>query len=250
MIESETRNNAAVNFLGKVMREQPEIVVALSDRDRHILFCRSDIKNRRTFQELGDIYRITRHDTRRIYNRALGRVFGETKPSIQELTPLTVIFESVSAVSAETRDKMRDALRGRQFSPETHDKMKAAARRRMQDPEQKAHLVRLGEINRPKALSSESRRKRVDAMRGRRLPKETRKKIKRALQRRKNPDYQLWNYASKNGLVDLIFKKGLMPPRELDILVNLFRSGKPTNKLPALEENALIEFSKLVANLA
>ena len=154
------RNNAAVNFLGRVVREQPEILQDLSPRDGYILFSHSDPKNWRSFKDINVILGTTNSAT--IYRRILGRVFERTTPEIQQATSLKSIHEDLDSVA---RERMSEASRKWTGDPANKTKMSELARIRWAEPGavEKAREIR----KRQKRDSFETRRRRSESLKKR-----------------------------------------------------------------------------------
>ena len=172
MSNKESSNIPAVNFLGRVMREQPEILDDLSPRDRYILFSHSDQYNNRTFRELGELFGFKAQNVNKIYKRTMEQTFRRTAPHIQKLTPLNIIFES---------------------SPYRTEAMK----RRWKDPEQRPlmqkHLRELQRACKGKECSPETRRRISETKRAKKSKNQSRIHIDPS-------DQELWEYVSLNGL--------------------------------------------------
>lgn len=134
-MSKETSNNAAVNFLGRVMREQPEILEDLSSRDAYILFSHSDQVDRRTFVELGELFGISNQSIRQAYKKGVAEIHENANSSIQNKIPLNTIFESVGRSSPENKAAMSEAARRRWNNPEERAKLEEKARARGQSTE-------------------------------------------------------------------------------------------------------------------
>ncbi len=78
-------------------------------------------------------------------------------------------------LSAETREKMAEAKQGKKLSAETREKMAEAKQGKKRSEETREKLV---QANRGKKLSEETREKMAEAKRGKKLSEETRRKIR------------------------------------------------------------------------
>lgn len=207
-VENEkTSNSAAVNFLGRVMREQPEILEQLSPRVAYILFSYSDPTTSRTLKELGETLGLTEGGVRVIYVRSVKQVFEKASPEIQESTPIITIFDAAKQTSSasrarrslastevwadpERRSRISEALKGRKHSPDTRERMSEAQKRRFEDPEERAKAserrkgrkpsfktrLRMSEVSQRTWQDPEIRQRRVDGLR----KPETRQRISKA----------------------------------------------------------------------
>jgi len=232
MSNKESSNIPAVNFLGRVMREQPEILDDLSPRDRYILFSHSDQYNNRTFRELGELFGFKAQNVNKIYKRTMEQTFRRTAPHIQKLTPLNIIFESspyrTEAMKRRWKDpeqkelfkrnlgKLHNVARGKERSPETRRrisetlkariiklslshriKLSEAMKKRWEDPEQRPlmqkHLRELQRACKGKECSPETRRRISETKRAKKSKNQSRIHIDPS-------DQELWEYVSLNGL--------------------------------------------------
>lgn len=260
-------NNTAVNFLGIVVINQPETMAYLTPREGYILFAHSDQQNRRTFDELGDIFNISKVRAHQIYKKALIQTYERSCPQIQEQFPLTTIFESVSIRSPETKAKIASTLKVVLQTPEVKalksatatnawkdsdnlTRMSESQRKRWRDPEYRRRMKRL--------RNSKEYRDKLSASQTERFKDpEARLRISRTLKGKKrkgrflkkykidSADQDLWIYALANHTLERIAQNHLLSNSEINILTDYFNGKGKSIRI----NHILDKFSILVARL-
>jgi hypothetical protein len=171
------------NFIGKTLREQPELMGSFSDRDAYIIFAHADDKNHKTHEELGEIFGITFQRAGQILHDGIKKIWEGSSPEIQSTYPLTTIYKAARRLtygspemrtwrSAEQTRRLQDPERRAQLdaqlarvhetnkgavrSPETSDRLRTAMLRRLEDPKARAQLDKMHEASRGRTYSPEA----------------------------------------------------------------------------------------------
>lgn len=139
-MRKETKNTAAVNFLGKVMREQPELIENLSQRDAYMLFNYSDPETGRPQQELGEIFGISGSLTSRKIRKTINHIFENTNSDIQHHHNRGDVLKSIATRSKKMRLKTGETKKKQWQDPDYREKMTEIARMRWEDPMRKSKI--------------------------------------------------------------------------------------------------------------
>lgn len=136
-MNKETGNTTAVNFLGKVIREQPEIIGDLSPRDAYMLFNYSDPENGRSQKELGEIFGISGSLVSRKIKQSINNVYQKSNHDIQQAYVKQDVINATTSRTKEMRSRNGEVKKKQWEDPDFRARMTEVAKMRWEDPERK-----------------------------------------------------------------------------------------------------------------